>query len=69
MASLAISKRTIDKYVGFLIGKLAESMETNKTEVVDLKTLFGAWEDKREAEEIIKFIRDSRVEKTNSDTF
>jgi len=45
-----------------LIIKLTESLEI-KEEKIDLKTLFGAWEDNKDSDEIIKEIRESRVEK------
>ena len=72
--SLALTNKTIEKYFGFLyrldnnskkklIIKLTESIETKDDSNFDLKNLFGAWEDTRDADEIIKEIRDSRVGK------
>ncbi|WP_416866499.1 MAG: hypothetical protein ACMVP2_01920 [Imperialibacter sp.] len=44
-----------------LIIKLTESIEAKPVEKIDLRSLFGAWEDNRDADQIIKDIRDSRV--------
>lgn len=70
----ALTNTTIDKYFGFLsrldnsskkrlIIKLTESIEDNKKSNISLKDLSGEWEDSRESDEIIKEIRNSRVEK------
>ncbi len=75
---LTLTNKTIDKYFGFLwrldnnskkrlIIKLTESIETNSDMKFNLKLLFGAWEDTRNSDEIIKNIRDSRVESQNID--
>tara|TARA_R110000737_G_scaffold249190_1_gene259126 strand:+ start:1273 stop:1515 length:243 start_codon:yes stop_codon:yes gene_type:complete len=73
MANLTLNNKTLEKYFGVLRGldnlskknliiKLTESLEL-KDEKVDLKTLFGAWEDDKDSDEIIKEIRASRIEK------
>jgi hypothetical protein len=73
MANLTLNNKTLEKYFGMLRGldnlskkkliiKLTESLEI-KEEKVDLRTLFGAWEDDKDSDEIIKEIRESRVEK------
>lgn len=73
MASLTLNNKTLEKYFGLLKGldnlskkkliiKLTESLEI-KEEKVDLRSLFGAWEDDKDSDEIIKEIRESRVEK------
>lgn len=73
MGNISISNKALDKYFGLLsrldnsskkklIIKLTESLEFEKKET-DLKSLFGAWEDSKDADEIIKEIRDSRVNK------
>jgi hypothetical protein len=36
---------------------------------VDLFTLFGAWEDNKDSDEIIKEIRESRIEKAENPDF
>ena len=77
MGHLTISSKILDKYFGFLINldnnskkrliiRLAESIETEKKENIDLNLLYGAWTDDRDSDEIIKEIRDSRIEKQNN---
>lgn len=72
--SLSITNRTIDKYFKFLssldnsskkklIIKLTESITEKGKKRVSLDELSGKWEDSRESDEIIKEIRNSRVEK------
>ena len=79
MANLTLNNKTLEKYFGMLrdldnlskkklIIKLTESLE-KKEEKVDMKTLFGAWEDNKESDEIIKEIRESRVEKAEDPGF
>lgn len=74
--SLALTNNTIDKYFGYLkrldtvskkklIVKLTESIETNEKNTFDLRSLYGAWEDSRDSDEIIKEIREARIEKIN----
>lgn len=76
MANLAITNKTLDKYFGFLrrldnnskkrlIIKLTESIEVKENTTFNLKSIYGAWEDNKDSDEIIKEIRDSRMEKTN----
>ncbi|WP_154859595.1 hypothetical protein [Cyclobacterium xiamenense] len=71
---LALTNKTIDKYFGFLsrldngskkklIIKLTESIEEKGKSDVSLKDLSGEWEDSRDSDEIIKEIRNSRVNK------
>ena len=78
--SLALTDKTIDKYFGFLtrldngskkklIIKLTESIETKDERKFDLRDLYGAWEDSRDSDEIIKEIRESRVESKNIPDF
>jgi len=70
--NFAITNSTIDKYLRFLfrldnnskkrlIIKLTESIETKDKDSFNLKSLFGAWEDSKDSDEIIKEIRESRV--------
>lgn len=79
MANLTLNNEALEKYFGLLKGldnlskkkliiKLTESLEV-KEEKVDLITLFGAWEDNRDSDEIIKEIRESRVEKSENTDF
>lgn len=77
---LALTNTTIDKYFGFLkkfdngskkklIIKLIESIEEKEKKTVSLKDLSGAWEDSRDSDEIIREIRNSRVEKQDNIEF
>lgn len=80
MGSLAINNKTLDKYFGFLrkldnsskkrlIIKLTESLDYNDKNKVDLKSLFGSWEDSKDSDIIIKEIRDSRIENREIEKF
>ena len=66
--SLAITNKTIDKYFGFLrkldnnskkrlIIKLKESIENKSDDGFELNSLYGAWEDSKDSDEIIKGIK------------
>lgn len=79
MANLTLNNKTLEKYFSILKGldnlskkklilKLTESMDI-KEEKVELRTLFGAWEDDKDSEEIIKAIVESRIEKTEKPGF
>ena len=72
MGKLAINNKGLNKYFALLnqlddsakkklIIKLTESLET-KTQEPNLQSLFGAWEDNRDADTINKEIRNSRVD-------
>ena len=72
----AISNKAIERYFSFfknldlvtkkkLIIKLTESIEPENDKPFNLKKLFGAWEDSRDSDEIIKDIRESRVNSRN----
>lgn len=74
---LVLNNNVIGKYFSFLtkldnftkkqlIIKLTESLDIEKKEDFDLKTLCGAWEDDKSSDEIIQDIRNSRVEKINT---
>lgn len=80
MGSLTISNKILNRYFGYLknldnttkknlIIKLTKSLELKPKKEIDLKSLYGAWEDKRDADEIISDIRNSRVDKTNTMSF
>ena len=71
---LSIKNTTIDKYLSFLIKldniskkrlivKLTEALDVKEKKHLDLKSLYGAWEDSRTSDEIINDLRNSRVEK------
>ncbi len=74
--SLALTNNTIDKYFGFLshidndskkkmIIKLTESIEIKEEPKCNLRSLFGAWEDNKDSDEIINEIKNSRIESNN----
>jgi hypothetical protein len=74
---LSLTNAAIDKYFNFLkifdvkskkrlILKLNESIEKDINSTVQIDSLFGAWEDKRSANEIIKEVKDSRLDKTDN---
>jgi hypothetical protein len=74
---IALKNTTIDKYFSFLtrldnsskkrlIVKLTESMKVNDKKNFELKSLHGAWEDKRTSDQIISDIKSSRIEKNSS---
>ena len=79
MGNLSIDNRALDRYFGLLdsldnlskkklIIKLTESLDFEK-KATDLKTLFGAWEDSRDSDEIIREIKESRVNKREIEDF
>ena len=79
MATLTLGNKILEKYVSLLkgldtdskkkiINRLTESLDT-KEEKVDLRLLFGAWEDDRTSDEIINDIRESRIEKAENISF
>lgn len=79
MATLTVNHKILEKYLSLLEGldksskktiieKLSKSLE-DKTVKTDLESLFGAWEDEKSSDEIIKEIRDSRVEKSEKLSF
>jgi hypothetical protein len=74
--SMALTNNTIDKYFGFLtkldnvskkklIVKLTESIEDKEENDFELASLYGSWEDSRSSDDIIKEIRDSRIDKND----
>ena len=78
MGSLVVTNKMLDKYFKFLkdlddkakkmlISKLTGSMKEKPKEDFELSSLFGAWEDSLDSDEIIKEIRASRVEKSNTE--
>ncbi len=77
--SLIISNKTLDKYFGFLwklddtskrkiIDKLTKSLKS-KEKSSGKTSLYGAWEDERSADEIIKEIIESRINKADFKSF
>ncbi|MGD8781477.1 MAG: hypothetical protein PVH88_21240 [Ignavibacteria bacterium] len=78
MGNLAITTKTLNKYLGYLskldnnskkqlIIKLTESIEIKEEKSFDLMNIYGMWEDTRDSDEIIREIRDSRVNKISSE--
>ena len=74
--SIALTDKTIEDYWSLirrldnnskkkLIIRLAESIEIKEENKFDLESLFGAWEDSRDSDEIIKEIRESRANRKN----
>lgn len=77
---LALTNKTIDKYFRILsrldnsskkklIIKLTDSIETKEEDNFNLSDLYGAWIDKRDSDEIIKEIRNSRIDKNDIANF
>lgn len=77
---LALTNKTIDRYFGFLtkldnlskkklIIRLTKSIEIKQKKEFDIYSLYGAWEDSRDSDEIIKDIINSRVDKQNLNNF
>ncbi|MBA3986257.1 MAG: hypothetical protein H0X63_06750 [Flavobacteriales bacterium] len=80
MGSLTISNKISEKYFGYLknldnkakmtlIDKLTKSLDKKSKNEFDLTSLFGAWEDTKNSKEIIAEIKNSRVNKINTETF
>lgn len=80
MGNIVISKRTLDRYFSLLsrwnndskkklIVRLTESIESKETQAFDVSSLFGAWDDSRDSDEIIRQIKDSRVNKQGTKGF
>jgi len=72
--SLSISNKIAEKYFKFLnlldntskkiiIKKLNDSLDEPTEKTFNLNEVFGKWEDDKSADEIIKEIKDSRVNK------
>lgn len=52
-----------------LIIKLTESIETKNEISMDLSSIYGAWEDSRDSDEIIKSIKESRFNNRQIESF
>lgn len=79
MGNLTVDRKTLEKYFGLLdsldnpskkklIIKLTESLDS-KSKPADLKILFGAWDDSKDSDEIIKEIKESRMERSAIEGF
>ena len=77
---LALTDNTIDKYFKVLskldnvskkklILKLSESISKENIEDSDLISMYGAWIDDKSSDEIIKEIRNSRINKLETEEF
>lgn len=77
---IALTDKTIDKYFRFLqrldnnskkrlIIRLTESIEDKEKTAISLKDLSGAWLDSRDSDEIVKKIKNSRVDKKDNIEF
>lgn len=80
MGRLAVSNGKVDNYFEYLskldnqskkmlIIKLTESLDIKEDNPIDLSSIFGAWEDTKDADEIIKQIRESRIDYRNMEEF
>jgi len=80
MGNLAFTNKTINKYFNILkkldinskkrlIHKLRESLEEDGKDTIILKDIFGAWDDNKSADEIVRQIRESRVNYGNREDF
>lgn len=78
--SLALTNNTINKFFGFLfrvdndskkklIIKLTESIEDKDNSKFDLNSLYGAWEDDKDSDEIISEIIKSRIDSNKAINF
>ncbi len=72
--ALALNNEIIEKYFGFLtrfdtrskkklISKLEESIRNPNEKTAGIDHLYGAWEDSKSSDEIIREIKDSRIDK------
>ena len=69
MGSLVLNNSTLDKYFGILknldtgskkklIKKLTESLQTKRHSTFGVDDLYGAWQDSRNADDIIDYIEE-----------
>ena len=77
MGSISVSGKILDRYFGFLkfldneakrdlITRLKKSIDMKNKSHSDITSIFGAWEDDRSSDEIIKEIKSSRIEKLDN---
>ena len=77
---LTLTNKAIDKYFRFLtrldnnskkrlIVKLTESIDDNHIKSSEIRNLYGAWQDSKDSDTIIKEIKESRVEKNDQIEF
>jgi len=79
MASITLNNNSLKRYIDLLrnldlnskkkiIMGLTESIEEPK-EMNSITSLFGAWEDNRDSDEIIRDIRESRINNRDIESF
>ncbi|PZX13684.1 hypothetical protein LX69_02542 [Breznakibacter xylanolyticus] len=80
MTTLTITDTTIEKYFSFLnkldnnskkrlIMKLSESLHKREHSSFNIENIYGAWEDTRDSDEIIKEIQETRINQPDTETF
>ena len=78
MGDLTITNKVLERYINFLlrfdksskekmITKLTNSLEKKEEKLFTIKSIFGAWQDDRSADDIIYDIRESRIEPKDID--
>ncbi|OYT10540.1 MAG: hypothetical protein B6I18_08560 [Bacteroidetes bacterium 4572_112] len=78
MGDLTITNKVLERYINFLlrfdksskkkmITKLTNSLEKKEEKSFTIKSIFGAWQDDRSADDIIDDIRESRMEPKDID--
>jgi hypothetical protein len=76
MGSISVSSKILDRYFGYLelldneakmnlITRLKKSIDAKEKSHSNIDSIFGAWEDVRSSNDIIKEIKSSRIEKSN----
>lgn len=80
MSSLTINSKTIDKYFNYLkkldnrskkelIVRLTESLDSKREKPGEVSALFGAWKDDRSSDDIIRELKEDRVESKDPEKF
>ncbi|MGQ2984480.1 hypothetical protein [Flavobacterium sp.] len=82
MATITLDNSSLKKYIDLLrkldvksrkkiVSELTDSIKESEDEKKDndFFSLFGSWNDKRDPDEIIKEIRDSRINNRDIETF
>ena len=78
MGDLTITNKVLERYIIFLlrfdksskkemISKLTSSLEKKEDKSFTVKSIFGAWQDDRSADDILDEIRESRIESKDID--
>ena len=80
MGDLTITNKVLERYINFLlrfdksskkemITKLTNSLGKKEEKSFTIKSIFGAWQDDRSADDIIYDIRESRIEPKDIDLY